>query len=617
MGHERSRRGFLKASTVIGFCASAGPTLLVRETSAKAVPTIADPRFMAPVIDPAAIPQFQDDLPVPGVDWEVIDRTAGGRVSLRARKVSVQVLPSSFVGPTPCWAYRGAVRYAGTYLGPAIVASKRKPVDVTYDYGPLAGETAHLLRTGDGRGSVVDKTLHGTDGELTRTGRPEPEVRFIAHLHGSRGVAPVSDGYAEAWVTPRGQTYEDFGYTPPVANRATMTYPNDQSAALLWYHDHALGITRLNVYAGLAAPYLLRDKHELKRIKSGQLPSGGYEVPLVVQDRMFYPDGRLAYPDRPWSDPAWPGGPSVVPEFFGDVMLVNGKAWPRLRIEPATYRFRVLNGCNSRFLRLSLSGDLKWTILGTEGGFLDAPVTSDELLMGPAERFDVIVDFSRAAGRSVTVLNKGARKPFPNGAPPDPRTDGRVMRFVVGTRATQGRVALPTALRSASPIPASPGLLAVRTRRVLLFEKLDEYGRVEPVLGTVVPLGRSLYHGTPLDWDHPVTERPKAGTTEVWEIFNTTEDAHPIHLHEVLFRVINRQPISVGERSERAVDGIRLAGDPRRPKPYETGLKDTVIAYPEEVTRILVPFTRTGRFVWHCHILEHEDNEMMRPYDIT
>jgi spore coat protein A len=154
-------------------------------------------------------------------------------------------------------------------------------------------------------------------------------------------------------------------------------------------------------------------------------------------------------------------------------------------------------------------------------------------------------------------------------------------------------------------------------RRVLLFEKTDEYGRVEPQLGTVVPAGRGVYRGTALDWDSPVTERPRAGSSEVWELFNTTADGHPIHLHEVLFRVVDRQPIRVGERSGTTVEGIRLAGAPRGPEPWESGLKDTVIAYPGEVTRILVPFPRRGRFMWHCHILEHEDNEMMRPYDIV
>jgi spore coat protein A len=414
--------------------------------------------------------------------------------------------------------------------------------------------------------------------------------------------------------------------------RLVHNYPNIEGASTGWYHDHALGITRLNVYAGMAAGFLVTDDIEGKYIAQHILPTlgGSFDVPLVIQDRMFYVDGSLAYPDQPAEANCgpWPGGPSTLTEFFGECMLVNGKTWPVFDVEPAKYRVRFLNGCNSRFLDLGMDiGSEKFIIIGTEGGFLPSPVSRNGLFLGPAERFDVIFDFMPFAGKTLTLTNKGGKKPFPSGSAPKPETDGMIMQFRVKpslTIAAEITTALPSRINlSATPFEKR-GQVAT-TRRVLLFEGLDKFGRTRPLLGQVMGTPASGLSALPMTWSDPVTENPKAGTIEIWEIYNTTMDAHPIHLHEVLFSVLDRQPISFDKQSTMPACNIplkafplNLAGTARPSELYERGLKDTAIAYPGEVTRIIPDFTaaKPGRFAWHCHILEHEDHEMMRPYDV-
>jgi FtsP/CotA-like multicopper oxidase with cupredoxin domain len=241
--------------------------------------------------------------------------------------------------------------------------------------------------------------------------------------------------------------------------------------------------------------------------------------------------------------------------------------------------------------------------IGAEGGFLPRPVELDQLLMGPAERADVIVDFTRLrAGTEVLLINEGPDEPFGGGEPPgdfdfaDPATTGQVMKFTVVPLAGADTSVGPSTL----PAPPKPGPETF-TRKVSLNEAGSTVpgfdGPVAALLGALNPDGT----GNPLGWDDPITETPRLGATEVWELQNVTEDAHPIHIHEVQFEVVNRQ------RFEGGISG---------PEPWETGLKDTVIAYPGQVTRVRTTFDRPGLFVWHCHLVEHEDNEMMRPYRI-
>jgi bilirubin oxidase len=398
-------------------------------------------------------------------------------------------------------------------------------------------------------------------------------------------------------------------------------YPNDQRATTLWYHDHTLGMTRLNVYAGPAGFYLLRGgpDDEVMGHLPGPAPALGdrpgmkyFEIPIAIQDRSFNADGSLFYPDtREFFDefagpyiPESDISPIWNPEFFGNTMVVNGRSWPYLEVEQRRYRFRFLNGCNSRFLILRFDNDLPFWQIGAEGGFLPAPVELPRLLMAPAERADVIVDFTHVrAGTWITLLNLGPDEPFGGGEPgedfdpADPSTTGQVMQFRVGSRRGDPSTR-PDKLKLPAIMPLGP---AAATRQLSLNEEdsavLEEVGPRAALLGTV-----NSEEGNPLLWMDPITENPTVDSTEVWEIHNFTEDAHPIHVHLVQFQVVDRQPFE---------------GSARPPESWETGFKDTVIAYPGEVTRIQARFDIPGRFVWHCHIVEHEDNEMMRPYEIS
>jgi spore coat protein A len=247
-------------------------------------------------------------------------------------------------------------------------------------------------------------------------------------------------------------------------------------------------------------------------------------------------------------------------------------------------------------------------------------------LMGPAERFDVIFDFSPFAGKTLTLTNSG-RTPYPNGSAPSPDASGVIMRFRVKPSLT-GAAEITSALPSKINPEISPYEKrrdAAATRRVLLFEGMDEFGRMFPLLGHVSGDPATGLSAMPMMWSDPVTERSRAGSVEIWEIYNTTSDSHPIHLHDALFSVLDRQPISFSQPDASACDmrmkafPVQVEGRARPSELYERGFKDTVLAHPGEVTRIVPDFTATkpGRVAWHCHILEHEDHEMMRPYDIV
>jgi bilirubin oxidase len=348
-----------------------------------------------------------------------------------------------------------------------------------------------------------------------------------------------------------------------------------------------------------------------------------YEIPIAIQDRSFNfnADGSLFYPSsRAFFDgyggpyiPATDVAPFWNPEFFGNMMVVNGRTWPYLTVEKRRYRFRLLNGCNSRFLILRLVTDRPgnpppraalpcWQI-GAEGGFLPVPVPLEELLIAPAERADVMVDFSNLpVGSEVLLINVGPDEPFGGGTPgadfepADTGSTGQVMKFIVAPKHGPDRSLEPSrlALPDFRPLPA-----ASATRTLSLNEQMSMSfdGPVAALLGTVNSSGAAV----PRLWMDAVTESPAVHATEHWDICNDTEDAHPIHLHLVQFQVIHRR------NSDGAI---------RMPEPWESGYKDTVIAYPDEVTRIRARFDNAGLFVWHCHILEHEDNEMMRPYRV-
>ena len=457
----------------------------------------------------------------------------------------------------------------------------------------------------------VDQTLHwadprndGNPANMPYTG----PVPLVTHQHGG-DTAAGSDGVPDAWATP-GDKITGRLFNP------LYSYDNSQEATQLWYHDHTVGTTRLNVYMGLAGNYYIRDANE----DSLRLPKYPYEVPLMIQDRTFLDNGELFYASTDSGNTLAPT-PTHLPENFGDVVLVNGKAWPVLDVEPRKYRFRVVNGSDSRVYDMRLSNGAAFIQIGSDLGLLNAPVPVSVLSIAPGERADVIVDFSRMSGQTIVITN-GANAPYPDGDPVDPATAGQVMAFRVNRPLSHiADRPLPTYLRPLLgdvPMPHH----AVCTRKILLFEGVDSRGRLQTMAGIVDP-SRPTLNGT-LTFDDPITENPRVGDTEIWEFYNTTADAHPIHMHLVDFRVLNRQPFtgavtdktnsdgSVGGRLD--VHSIAFTDRPRRPMLEEQGKKDTAKMFPGEVTRVIANFKRPGEYVYHCHILSHEDHEMMRPF---
>jgi FtsP/CotA-like multicopper oxidase with cupredoxin domain len=495
---------------------------------------------------------------------------------------------------------------------------------------------------------------------------------MVTHVHGAVGVGDESDGYAEAWYLPaatnipahfatRGTWYDFFKNKASARfgtvwgpGYATFQYPNLDRASTNWYHDHTLGMTRLNVYAGPAGFYIIRGgpsgDDEVQDTRNGRpavLPGPApqendqfppnktyFEIPLAIQDRSFNQDASLFYPDtRAFFDgvpgPYIPFGdvaPIWNPEFFGNMIMVNGNTWPYQTVQKRRYRFRILNGCQSRFLIIDFSGipgAQVWQI-GNEGGFLVAPLNlashKYRLLMGPAERADLIVDFTNVPPGEYVLRNAGPDEPFGGGVPgidfepADVASTGQIMQFRVVPALEADLTTSPMFLKLPALATFPPATI---TRPLALIEEMSEHvedAPAEALLGTV--------HGNPNAgggmwmeklWMDPVTENPAVGATEIWELYNATGDAHPMHIHEVKFEVLNRQAIFVNERTEivSVVPGTEVP-----PEPWETGFKDTVVAYPGQVTRIKMQFDIPGQYVWHCHIVEHEDNEMMRPYRI-
>jgi spore coat protein A, manganese oxidase len=642
-------------------------------------------------LEPDVISKFQTALLIPPV------MPTAGRIVLRGGKnadyyeismkqISQQILPVG-LPTTTVWGYgavssdskRGLLLHNAPSL--TIEAKWNTPVRVKWINELLDANgnfLPHLL--------PVDPTLHwanpagGTEGRDTRPtltstpGRYTGPVPIVTHVHGAVGVGDESDGYAEAWYLPdagnipagyatEGTWYNFFASKAATAHGVTwgsgfaiFQYPNANRASTVWYHDHVLGMTRLNVYAGPAGFYIIRGGPDgddaVLDSRSGtpavlpgpapkendQFPSNKtyYEIPMAIQDRSFNIDGSLFYPTtRKFFDeivrdyiPVGDFSPIWNPEFFGNTMMVNGNTWPFQTVEQVRYRFRFLNGCQSRFLILNFSsipGVEVWQI-GNEGGFLAAPVNltalGNQLLMGLAERADVIVDFTNVPVGNYVLDNVGPDEPFGGGVPgvdfdpSDAGSTGQVMQL----RIVPAVAADPTTPPQFLVLPAiTPLSAATVTRPLALIEKMGEgfeadgeevEGPVEALLGTV-----TAGVWTERLWMDPVTENPALGATEVWEFYNTTGDAHPMHIHETVFEVVNREGLVLNTDGE-VLQPIQLDGNITSAEPWESGFKDTVIAYPGQVTRVRLQFNTLGQFVWHCHIVEHEDNEMMRPYRI-
>jgi spore coat protein A len=570
--------------------------------------------------------------------------------------------------PTRLWGFGQGNNFK--HLGGVIAAKKGEPVQITFR-NKLPKN--HIL--------PVDTTIMGA--ELNQN-------RCDVHLHGGK-VPWLSDGGPHAWWDPYGNRGASFMnvLNPKLGNNeGEYYYPNNQSARLMWYHDHALGITRLNAYAGIATGYVIYDDYELSLVKYGLPgPLDPRTLYMVFQDKSFVTD-QTALDDPNWYnlmphsrpgdlwyahayDPAdlWEGSPepaepSEVPEFFGGIPLVNGLVQPYLEVEPRQYRIRMLNACNARFLNptlyFALSGDSTqpdlskpgpgFIQIGTEGGFLPAPVIVNQgkgtrLLLAPAERADLIVDFRSVPAGSVFILNSDALAPYPMGDPPAETTLLQI-KVVARKGAADPAIKLPSQFTPTEPFLVKqqvgqpyPVPAGVPVRYLTLNETYDQYGRLIQFLGDderVEPRPDGTMFGE--GYMEKPTELIQNGAMEVWEILNLTGDTHPIHFHIVNGQVLSRRPFDdVGYLG----GAPSYTGGVKAPDPNELGWKETVRMNPGETTRMLfkfdmptypndipfkVPFSPRLKsdygidgheYVWHCHILEHEEHDMMRPLVVT
>jgi len=708
------------------------------------------------------VPQFKVEMPVfgPGGDMPRVDALRHPFLTVKMKEVGQTVLPDplkvkypskdSLGNPCPhiifrdtrVWAYETSDSHTRKILGPAnwpgvtLEATRFVPTVVKYENELPAFDRAHAKGMCFADGLVqglltVDQTIHWADplnlmcGPIDCTkpenahnacckpfvGRPPT----VPHLHGAE-VPSEFDGGPTAWFTADGRKGPGFGSLDhPRDGEAIYQYNNAQEPGTLWFHDHALGATRTNVYSGLESFYFLRDASKEPK----NLPSGPHEIEMVLQDRQFDTSSQLFFPDGSGADVATsnlngpPTNPDVhpfwSPEFIGDVAMVNGAPWPFLDVEPRRYLFRLLDGSNARVYRLNF-GDAPVYQVGSDDNYLDAPVKVDRVFIAPGERSYVIVDFSNLRGQTITVTND-APVPYPDGLVPGVDQPGmaRIMQFRVSGRSVSDSTCNPAAGQCKRPTPVlhltdgngniTPGVKVDKVRQLVLKEHEGPGGPLEVLLNNT-------------HFEAAVTEQPRIGSIEMWEIINETGDAHPIHVHLVQFEILNREtydadgtqgssnpsgfgyigvdngdstsipgewPKAFGSPLPAQCDGVDpvnpcpgfgpplpygnngrmtilhgqpvpvvggnpdilpyLLGDAQPPAPEEAGLKDTAKSNPGQVMRILMrwaptstpltlnkslagtnlypfdPFSGAG-YLWHCHILDHEDNDMMRPYKV-
>jgi spore coat protein A len=578
------RRRFLQYGLGAGAAAFAVPSVMRVPVASAAIRGGASVpsgvRVPASPLKGATLTKYLEPVPRPGAGIVVARPSGPNQYTFTQTEIARQLHPE--LPPTPLWAYddgSGLGGQAGSF-GMAVVAHSGAPLAVSYT-------------------NALPETYPSwlpVDTRLTPVGN---QVRLMTHLHGGF-VAADSDGNPA--VTPNG-----FG----PGETQHVFYGNEKPqmpASLLWFHDHGLGTTRLNVFAGLAAAYIVRDEFDTGDEPNPiGIPGGAYELPLVIQDRQFSSDGSFHYPTSDIPGATWIG------EYFGDTMLVNGKVWPFLDVEPRMYRFRILNGCNARIMSLDIGGPNLWQI-GAEGGLFDIPVPVKHLVLAPAERADVLVDFTRFAGETLVMKNHKPPAPVSTPAPSLPS----VMQIRVGTTVSHpGPTAIPSALPGRQADVSGP----VATRYLTLNE-------IDPD----DPTWFLNLNGVHFD-QGPTTENPKVGTVEDWVYINMTPDTHPMHTHLVTFQVIGRTPFDVQayEDAHEGPNGVPGGIDPtpfatgpiQPPAPEERGFKDTVKANPGYFTTVRAKFdlpsgvTAPQNYVYHCHIIEHEDNDMMRPFTVT
>jgi FtsP/CotA-like multicopper oxidase with cupredoxin domain len=643
------------------------------------------------LLDPKTIPKYVNQLVAAIPVYEPTNVTDGGGNLVRQdydinmTYFREQILPAGtpLVGSpdnmTTVWGYQGKVRlldgtilpsfanspsatFAATVGIPMNVTWRNNidvpqflPVDPTIIWADPTNPTPGTMRMWQQPFPAFPGIFSDGIGTTLNAQTPVP---LVTHVHGLE-VQSYYDGGPNEWFTydgihgPGYSTNSSLADTP--GNEAVYYYPNEQQPTTLWYHDHALGMTRLNVMSGLAGYYLLRDQPATTTITTPNatnfdqyltqhFPYGVSEIPLAIQDRSFYANGELWFPTvgiNPTIHPYW------MPEFFGNTIMVNGKVWPNLDVTRGWYRFRVLDGSNARFYTLSLKDQttglkLPFTVIGTEGGYLQQAVTVNSITIAAGERYDILVDFSAIpVGTKILVENK-AKAPYPAGAQADPQTTGQIMQFTVkATSANPGAVApiLPAALNPTLPLGAFPTLAAPPTTQRRIRTLFEVQGPLGPLMVTI--------NGQ--RFDGVLTETPQNGTTEDWIIVNLTGDTHPIHTHLATFQLVSRQSFKASKYMTdwlalNAAGGLPpfnvsyvpvsldptayLQGKATPALPNEMGWKDTVQMNPGEVTIIRIRWTSQDGsaypfdpsqgpgYVWHCHIVDHEDNEMMRPYQV-
>ncbi len=596
------------------------------------------------LLDPLTIPQFVNQLEGPPPVFTPTDvNDASGKLIRRYYTVTVsefmqQVLPTvsqdgfpTGFPATKVWGYGGDAYNSSTCASLGFVKSapgctfeveQGLPVQVKWVNDLVDGNSSPLTYF-----LPIDSTLHWANPDNLPMGasnaQAQTAVPIVTHLHG--GETPsASDGNPLAWWTTDGKHGPAYGTVVQTdSNAAVFYYPNGQQPTTLWYHDHALGLTRLNVLSGLAGFYIIRNASDPV---VALLPSRDYEVPLALQDRSFYTDGSLYYSTEGTN-------PSVHPEwqnfFLGNTIIVNGKAWPNMNVKQGQYRFRILDGSNSRFYNFSFSNDMPFTLIGTDGGYVKTPVQLKSMMLAPAERADILVDFSNVPAGTKIVMENFAGALVEN----DARTTGRIMQFTVTSESGFAPQLLPAEL---NPTLTStfPTLPAPSNQRILTMITVGN----ETAPTAMLLDGQS--------WDAPVSETPGLGSTEDWFLVNPKIDAHPIHIHLVQFQVVQHQQFDVTAYMAKwiALNGetplnkstlnapslsTYLIGNTTGPSPAEQSWKDTVIVNAGEVVTIRLrwteqngnsfPFDATAGpgYVWHCHLLEHEDNEMMRPYIVV
>ncbi|GJP44190.1 hypothetical protein CLOM_g3579 [Closterium sp. NIES-68] len=549
--------------------------------------------------------KFVNDMAL-GFKPTVVDGASGKTLTIAAFQIYHKFhrdLPE-----TKQYAY-GVDEKTASYPGPIVVAKKGVPTKVYWQNKLL--DKQHMF--------TVDYTLMPMMAKPKQGGIP-----MVVHRHGGE-QSSLSDGHPDAWIT-------QFGETGPTFNSNLYRYGNKQSASLIWYHDHTLGWTRLNTVAGLAGGWIIVDPQgEEKNLQFLPQPGSARYVPLILADRSFFANGSIDYPNVgivPNVHPNW------IPEYFGNHILVNGLVWPFQKVRRALYRFRVLGGANARVYNLKFTcagrGDypnffppLKGPTLdiiqiGSDGGYLESPVRISTLLVLPGERMDILVDFNTAPSYCKDViLTNDARAPYPAGEPADANT-GVVMRFVITNRQKIPTPSIPSTLVS---IPKVDLGSVVKVRYNTLVEIMD----AKTQLPIRVTIDGKMHHDT-------ATEIAKEGSTELWNIINLSADAHAMHLHLIQHRAISRRPFDIAGYQS----GKCSFTDKTKPSCYtgaavavdinERGWKDTTLSLPGQVLTIYTPFyqqsgakqfefdpSRGPGYVWHCHMLEHEENDMMRP----